>query len=136
MQNPKSSRSVEVGFSPLRSTFSHAFPQSEHVVEEPHSLEEGTLVVVVIAHRCTHLRPPPNPTARGITHTSDPNSISPGPPLGTSVYPYRCSRPWECSSDLSKSSWSEPTSPTVALVVRAVVARGRYEFLFFFVRFA
>ena len=107
----KSTGSVEAG-SPLRSTFSHVFPQSEYViVDEPQSLEEGTSP----SRRTSRIAParsPPN--SLGIPRTSDPNSNS-------------ISSQWELPSipsatldlgsgaDLTMSSWTdvgEPTSPT------------------------
>ena len=107
----KSTGSVEGGLSPLRSTFSHVFPQSEYViVDEPHSLEEGTS----LSRRTSRIAParsPPNPI--GIPRTSDTNSS--------------ISSQWELPSiptatldlgsgaDLTMSSWTdvgEPTSPT------------------------
>ena len=112
VQTSKSTGSVEGGFSPLRSTFSHVFPQSEYViVDEPHSLEEGTPPSRRNSRRTsriTPVRPPPNPM--GIPHTSDPNSISsqwelPSIPNAT----------LDLGSGGDLSSWTdvgEPTSPT------------------------
>jgi hypothetical protein len=108
VQTPKSTGSVEVGFSPSRSTFSHVFPQSEYVlVDEPHSLEGGTPPSRRTS-RITPVRSPPNPT--GIT--SDPNSISSHwelPSIPTAALDLGS------GADLSMSSWTdvgEPTSPT------------------------
>ena len=109
MQTSKSTGSVEVGFSPSRSTFSHVFPQSEYgIVDEPHSLEEGTPP----SRRTSRIAPVRSPrNTMGIPHTSDPNSISshwelpsiPTAPLDLGS-----------GSDLSMSSWTdlgEPKSP-------------------------
>ena len=110
VQTPKSTGSVEVGYSPSRPTFSHVFPQSEYViVDEPHSLEEGTTSPSRRTSRIAPARPPPNPM--GIPHTSDPNSISSHwelPSIPTSALDLGN------DGDLSMSSWTdagEPASP-------------------------
>ena len=112
VQTPKSTGSVEVGFSPLRSTFSHVFPQSEYViVDEPHNLEEGTPPSRRTS-RIAPLRPPPTPA--GIPHTSD--SISPHWELPS--IPTAAPLDLGSGADLSMSSWTdvgEPTSPTSQL---------------------
>ena len=110
VQTSKSTGSVEAGFSPSRSTFSHVFPQSEYViVDEPHSLEERSSPSRRTS-RITPVRSPRN-TMGIIPHTSDPNSISSHWEL-----PSIPTAPLDLGSgaDLSMSSWTdvgEPTSP-------------------------
>ena len=110
VQTSRSTGSVEVGFSPSRSTFSNVFPQSEYViVDEPHSLEEGTPPSRRTS-RIAPVRPPPNPM--GIPHTSDPSNISSQwelPSIPTAALDLGS------GGDISMTSWTdigEPTSPT------------------------
>ena len=112
VQTTKSTGSVEAGFSPSRSTFSHVFPQSEYViVDEPHSLEEAKPPSRRTSRIGAPVRSPPNPMP---VHTTDPNTISESshwelPSIPTAALDIGS------GGDLSMSSWTdlgEPTSPT------------------------
>ncbi|KAF8802575.1 hypothetical protein BYT27DRAFT_7196501 [Phlegmacium glaucopus] len=109
VQASKSTGSVEFGFSPTRSSFLPAHPQSEYVmVDEPRSLEEASPPSRRNS-RFPPARSTPNPM--GIPQTSDPNSISSQwelPSIPTA------SLDFGNSADLSLS-WTdagEPISPT------------------------
>jgi len=109
VQISKSTGTVELGFSPPRSNFLPAHPQSEYVmVDEPHSFEESS--PSRRTSRFPPVRPPPNPM--GIPQTSDPNSLSSQwelPSIPTAALDFGN------SPDLSMS-WTdagEPMSPTV-----------------------
>ena len=111
VQTSKSTGSVEVGFSPSRSTFSNVLPQSEYViVDEPHSLEEGTSPSRRTS-RIASVRPPRNPMGIPML-PSDPNNISSHwelPSIPTAALDLGD------GGDLSMSSWTdvgEPMSPT------------------------
>ena len=101
VQTAKSAASVEFGFSPSQTTFSHLSPQSEYViVDEPHSFEEAPSP----SHRTSRpppVRPSPNPT--GIPQASD-NRISSQwelPSIPTTALDFGS------GADLSLSSWTD-----------------------------
>ena len=107
VKTSKSSGSVEIGFSPSRSTSFHISPQSEYViVDEPHGHEEGTSPSRR-ASRITPVRPPRN--SMGIpSQTSDLPSPSELPSIPSTALDFG-------GADLSLSSWTdagESMSPT------------------------
>ena len=111
VQASKSTGSVDLRFSPSRSTSSHVIhSQSDYVmVEEPQSIEEP-ISPSRRTSRMAPVRSPPNPM--GIPQASDPSSISSQwelPSIPSAALDFGS------GGDLSLSSWTdagEPTSPT------------------------